>query len=289
MAPTGQERDGFSGVLQATNNIGRAYFTDIYGAEATDLIEERRVHHETPEQLRFFSIYDDTAYASGDHWDLLTDFLGFTFDELAFSFSESDCGNPALMAHIRGLKCERLYGRSYAEGLEEYVAFGKQLMRKKEFPDQLIEMISARYEGEGAVERMRTAMDAYALDIFGITEEQLVCMVRSPFTDAGAGLAAYVKTEQPHLQGELNAMTALLASDAAPVDGESALVAELERFSGLPLAQLRVLARRTGRSLTGMGQSGVVDLILDGDPHKQRIATRHLPDGPVVDELISGR
>ncbi|MFI1360476.1 PqqD family protein [Streptomyces sp. NPDC020898] len=289
VAPTGQERDGFSGVLQATNNIGRAYFTDIYGAEATDLIEERRVHHDTPAQLRFFSIYDDTAYASGDHWDLLTDFLGFTFDELAFSFSESDCGNPALMAHIRGLKCERLYGRSYAEGLEEYVAFGKQLMRKKEFPDQLIEMISARYEGEGAVERMRTAMDSYALDIFGITEEQLVCMVRSPFTDAGAGLAAYVKTEQPHLQGELNAMTALLVSDAAPVDGELGLVAELERFSGLPFAQLRVLARRTGRSLTGMGQSGVVDLILDGDPHKQRIATRHLPDGPVVDELISGR
>jgi hypothetical protein len=29
----------------------------------------------------------------------------------AFSFTESDCANPTLMAHLRGLKCERLYGR----------------------------------------------------------------------------------------------------------------------------------------------------------------------------------
>ncbi|MFI9175515.1 PqqD family protein [Streptomyces lincolnensis] len=289
VAPVGDDRAGFRGVLKATDNIGRAYFGDIYGKGETDLIEERRVHHDTPDQLRFFSIYDDTAYASGDHWDLLTDFLGFRFDELAFSFSESDCGNPALMAHIRGLKCERVFGRSYAEGLDEYVTFGKQLMRRKEFPDQLIEMISARYEGEGAVERMRAAMDAYAMDCFDITEEQLVCMVHSPFTDAGAGLPAYVKAEQPHLHGELTALTDLLTSDAAPAADQAALVAELERFSGLPLAQLRVLANRTGRSLTGMGQSGVVDLILDGDPHKLRIATRHTADGPVVDELISGR
>lgn len=98
-----------------------------------------------------------------------------------------------------------------------------------------------------------------------------------------------MKAEQPHLHGELTALTDLLTSDAAPAADQAALVAELERFSGLPLAQLRVLANRTGRSLTGMGQSGVVDLILDGDPHKLRIATRHTADGPVVDELISGR
>ncbi|MFD8043693.1 PqqD family protein [Streptomyces chartreusis] len=289
VAPEGQDRAGFRGVLKATDNIGRAYFSDIYGAGAKNLIHERRVHHDTPDQLRFFSIYDDTAYASGDHWDLLTDFLGFRFDELAFSFSESDCGNPALMAHIRGLKCERVYGRSYEEGLDEYVKFGKQLMRKKEFPDQLIELIGSRYEGEGSVERMRAGMDTYAQDCFQITEEQLVCMVHSPFTDGGAGLAGYVKAEQPELLERVDAMVALLTSDADPARDKADLVAELERFSGLPLAQLRVLAARTTRSMTGMGQSGVVDLILDGDPHKQRIATRHTPDGPVVDELISGR
>ena len=289
VAPQGTERTGFRGVLKATDNIGRAWFEDIYGKDATDLLRERRVHHDIPDHMRFFSIYDDTAYASGDHWELLTDYLGFQFDDVAFSFSESDCGNPALMAHIRGLKCERVYGRSYAEGLDEYVAFGKQLMEKKEFPPHLIEMISARYEGEGAVERMRAAMDAYALENFGITEEQLACMVRSPFTDGAAGLADYVKAEQPHLESEVGRLTELVTGSAPEGDADARLVAELERFSGLPLAQLGVLATSTGRPLTGIGQSQPVDLILEGDPHKLRISTQHTPGGQPVEELISGR
>ena len=68
----------------------------------------------------FFNIYQDTAYEAGAHWALLTEFMHFRFDELMFSFSESDCGNPTLMAHIRGLRAETLLQRSYAEGIREY-------------------------------------------------------------------------------------------------------------------------------------------------------------------------
>ncbi|MEV0899868.1 hypothetical protein [Actinoplanes sp. NPDC049802] len=288
VAPSKEERKGFGGTLRTIDNIGRAYFTDIFG-DAPELLQERRVHHDTPAQLRFFSIYDDTAYDSGDHWELLTGFLGFQFDDVAFSFSESDCGNPALMAHIRGLKCERVYGREYADGIAEYVTFGTQLMQKKEFPPNLIEMISARYRGPGAVERMRAAMDAYAADIFGLTEEHLVCLVSSPFTDGAAGLPAYVKAEQPGLLPHTERLVALCTTATEPSAEDAALVTELERFSGLPLAQVRRLAGHTGRSRTGMGQSGVVDLILNGDPHKLTITTRHSAGGPEVSELISGR
>jgi hypothetical protein len=70
--------------------------------------------------------------------EMLTGFLGFRFDDLAFSFTESDCGNPALMAHLRGLKAERLFRRSYDEGMAEYIAFALDLMRRKDFPPQLV-------------------------------------------------------------------------------------------------------------------------------------------------------
>jgi len=58
------------------DGIAQCYFADIHGSQAVDAIAERRVSHDVPDRLRFFSIYDDTEYASGDHMDLLTGFLG---------------------------------------------------------------------------------------------------------------------------------------------------------------------------------------------------------------------
>src|SRR5581483_10153241 len=137
----GSKGNGLGGFLSHVDRIASAYFTDIYGDDAADMIAERRLTTEVPERLKFFSIYSDTAYSSRDHLELLTGFLGFEFDDLAFSFTESDCGNPALMAHLRGLKAERVFRRSYDEGLAEYVTFALGLMRKKDFPPQLIEQM----------------------------------------------------------------------------------------------------------------------------------------------------
>lgn len=33
----------------------------------------------------------------------------------------------------------------------------------------------------------------------------------------------------------------------------------------------------------------LIDAILEGDPHKQVVHTRHSAEGPVVPELLSGR
>jgi hypothetical protein len=230
--------------------------------------------------------------------ELLTGFLGFEFDELAFSFTESDCGNPALMAHLRALKCERVYQRSYADGLAEYVEFALGLMRKKDIPAGLIEQMRARYEGPGAVARMRRAASDYAAQTFGLAEDQLVCMVYSPFAGAGAGLADFLAREHPALAGRSGDIHALLAAppgDAPPGDGLK-LAAELERISGLELPQLRVLYRSSVRppagsdAGTGTGTGTVIiDAVLAGDPHKAVIRTRHTQAGPTTLEQISGR
>ncbi|MPZ26587.1 MAG: PqqD family protein [Micromonosporaceae bacterium] len=278
--------NGVGRLLSHIDRLSQVYFTDIHGpGAAADVIEQRRVSSDVPDRLQFFSIYADTQYAAGDHLELLTGFLGFTFDDLAFSFTESDCGNPALMAHLRALKCERVFGRSYAEGMAEYVEFALGLMRRKDFPPDLVELMRARYEGPGAVSRMRGAADDYARETFGLTEEQLVCMAFSPFAGNGSGLAEFLQREHPGLLGRAVEIHALLADESEPA-GE--LAAELERISGLELAQLRVLYRS---SLRTPGQAGtdVIETVLVGDPHKATIRTRHTKDGPSTLEQISGR
>lgn len=282
----GPKGTGFARVLSHLDGIGQSYFADIHGTDATAELAERRVNADVPEGLRFFSIYTDTAYRAGDHMDMLTDFLGFRFDDLAFSFTESDCGNPALMAHLRGLKCERVYQRSYADGLTEYVEFALGLMRKKDFPPELIEMMRGRYDSPAAAVHMRRVASDYALDTFGLTEDQLVCMVYSPFAEKADGLERFLTREHPALATRVAAVHALLADDSVE---DERLAAELERISGLELFRLRLLY---GRSLRQPGRdvrTEAIDAVLEGDPHKTFIPTRHTPDGPNTLEQISGR
>jgi hypothetical protein len=283
---------GLGGVLSQLDAIARSYFADIHGAEGAEA-QARRVMADVPARLRFFSIYSDTAYDAGDHMELLTGFLGFRFDDIAFSFTESDCGNPALMAHLRGLKCERVFGRSYAEGLAEYVAFALDLMRKKDFPPELVELMRSRYAGPDAVAAMRHAAAEYARQTFGLDDTQLVCLVYSPFADEGAGLSRFLSREHPALVERVDDIHALLAGgpepDPAGAPAAPDLAAELERISGLSPRQLTVLYRGAVRRPSGEGGMEVIDQVLEGDPHKTVIRTQHSPDGPYVLEQISGR
>lgn len=281
---------GLQRFMSRLDGIAQSYFTDIHGPDAPELVAERRVTSLVPERLRFFSIYSDTQYAAGDHMQLLTGFLGFEFSDLAFNFTESDCGNPALMAHLRGLKCERVYQRSYAEGISEYVDFALGLMRNKDFPAELIELMRARYEGPGAVPRMRGAAEGYALETFGLTEEHLVCMVYSPFTEGGAGLGEFLRREHPALASRATDIHTLLAgqSEADEPGGVPRLAADLQRISGLELSQLRLLYGSSVRRPRD-GGTGVIDVVLEGDPHKAVIRTRHSQNGPDALEQISGR
>jgi hypothetical protein len=281
---------GLQRFMSQLDAIAQVYFTDIHGADAPERIAERRVTTQVPERLRFFSIYSDTQYAAGDHMRLLTEFLGFEFSDLAFNFTESDCGNPALMAHLRGLKCERVYQRSYVEGIREYVDFALGLMGKKDFPAELIEQMRARYEGPGAVPRMRHAAEGYAQEAFGLTEEHLVCMVYSPFAEGGSGLGEFLRREHPALAGRASDIHTLLAGEpgADGLGDAQRLAGELQRISGLELSQLRLLY---GSSLRRPRDGGtqVIDLVLEGDPHKAVIRTRHSQDSPDILEQISGR
>ncbi|WP_234384715.1 PqqD family protein [Streptomyces sp. MMG1121] len=279
-APRGS---GFPQVLGALDDVARAYFRDIHGSDAAASEAEHTVRSCVPPTLRFFSIYGETGYDAGSHWDLLTRHLGFVFDDLAFSFTESDCANPALMAHLRGLKCQYVYGRGYHEGLEEYTGFALALMRRKEFPQTLIDVMAKRYADAAAHEVLRDRVNAFARDAYGLDEEQLICMVHSPFTAGGRNLRRYLACRAEDLVGQEPAIHELLCASADEPQGHrSALVAKLEELSGLRLHQLQIL-------YAGEMRPALVQSILRGDPHKGSIRTRHTPEGPEITETISGR
>lgn len=287
-----RERTDFGSLLRLVDDIAQHYFADIYGAQATETIQARRINmNDMSKNPVFFSIYQDTGYEAGDHWELLSDFLKFEFDDLAFSFTESDCSNPSLMAHLRGLKAEHVFGRSYEEGIREYVDFALALMQKKGFPEQLTQLMRKRYQSAAAVARMRRKLDVYACEVLDLTEEQIVCMLYAPFVQRGQALEEYLRKEQPDYLPYAASMHGLLAQSAdQPLTTEQHLLAlRLMACSHLSLEQMRTLYRARASVNDLQRQGTPIEVILAKDPHKALIETSHGPAGPVVVELISGR
>jgi hypothetical protein len=279
-------RKGFKGTLETLDGLARAYFQEIHGSENEERLKDRGVISDIPTALEFFSIYDYTSYASGAHWRLLTDFLGFVFDEVAFNFTESDCANPALMAHLRGLRTEHAYKRTYWEGIAQYVDFALELMRRKNFPEHLVEEMRDRYSTESGVELMRKAATEYAEDAFGLDTTQLVCMVYSPFAGGAVNLHGYLTEEQPSLLAKETRIRALLGGAE-----DQALAGRLERISGLSVTDLRTLHDGSLWSPFAdmRSQAGVLPLVMARDPHQKVINVKHNPEGDEVLDRVSGR
>ncbi|QKJ85016.1 hypothetical protein PMPD1_0026 [Paramixta manurensis] len=281
-APEVEKRAGFSGFLETLDGVAERYFGNIYGAE--NVTPGHRITHQLARDPLFFNIYQDTAYEAGAHWTLLNDFMHFRFDELMFSFSESDCGNPTLMAHIRGLRAETLLQRSYAEGIREYVRFALGLMKQKDFPPHLITEMAARYQDDQAINAQRERATQFASSAFGLNTGQLVCMIYSPFTEQGKHLAHYLAQEQ-------------LALDASDIDAllggnqsNPSLAGRLEALSGLTLAQLRQCWRSPlVTSLLEKKRHDPLSRILRYDPHKAIIQVNNGVLRDTVSEVISGR
>jgi len=277
-------RQGFRGLLQALDGVARAYFIELLGEGFDEALAERRVSTgDSQGEPAFISIYDLVSYRVDDHWELITEFLGFRFEELAFSFTESDCANPMLMAHLRGLKAEYVQGRSYEEGLAEYLELAQALMRKKEMPERLIELALAPYAtSAGKVARRKLAND-FARGAFGLDEVQLTCMQFSPFVARGRDLALYLGLRHPHLTRRLDDLHAVLAGERT----NDSLAGWLCEVSGLPLAALQSLYRH--QPIDFDSDASLIARVRAGDPHKGRIVRHDPASGMQVVELVSGR
>lgn len=276
---------GFHGLLSALRDIGHAYVRELFGDDsAAELAEREIATGDRTLQPEFISIYDLVSYRVDDHWGLITDFLGFRFDDLAFSFTESDCANPLLMAHLRGLRAQYVACRGYADGITEYLHLARELMYRKEMPETLIRLVLERYDSPEKVQERRRAAAAFAEQAFGLGEDELVALVFSPFTDHGARLAAFVDRCHPHMSGDLDALHAALRGEQ---DAGSPAAPWLESVSGLPLRYLRRLYDSPLADFTR--RDSVLARVRAGDPHKAEIDTVDPASGQPVTELISGR
>ena len=272
----------FNGVLKTLNSVGHAYYRELYeeGAEPAGRLVAYPNKSVVP---AFITIFDLVSCKADDHWPLLTDFLGFQFDDLAFSFSESDCANPMLMAHMRGLQAHYVRGRRYQDGIAEYLEVAKGLMRKKQMPERLIEQAMAAYAGNQNIEGRRALASAYAQKAFGLNDAQLVCLLFAPFVDSGRALEAFLRRCHPGMLVALPDLHKALMGLQVPEQ----VLQWLIDISGLSKVGLQNLYRKNRVDFGD--QTSLIARVRASDPDKRSIVTVDPKTGEATAEIVSGR
>ncbi|MEQ4338837.1 hypothetical protein [Pseudomonas syringae] len=271
-------------VLKVIDTIGQAYYHELYGEDDDSPPASRAmVLPEKSSTPAFITIADLVSCKADEHWNLLTEFLDFRFDDLSFSFSESDCANPLLMAHMRGLTAQYLQARTYADGIAEYLELATSLMRRKQMPPRLIDQTLSAYAGRARIEARRELASSFAQEGFGLNETQLVCMLFSPFVDHGHGLESFLRSCHPGMLVALPDLHKALSGSTAP----DQVMHWLVDISGLSLKSLNNLYGK--QRVNFDDPQSIIARIRAADPDKRRIMTVDPATGQAVAEMLSGR
>jgi hypothetical protein len=266
--------------LHMITRLGREYYRQLYGdalqPPSPALPLASRV-------VRTLDVHDLVGDSIDDHWRLLVEFLGFRFSELAFGFSESDCANPVLMAHLRGLLAEFAQQREYTDGVHEYLRLAATLMRRKGMSEHLIELAHSAYDNPTKIDLRRQLANRHAREGFGLNEIQLVCLVCSPFVGQGAALEPFLRRCHPGMLVALPYLHKALQGYPTP----EAVTQWLVDTSGLPIIALQRLYLQEPVHFDD--ERSLIAQVRAGDPDKARINTLDRVTGETITVLMSGR
>ncbi|NWA04201.1 hypothetical protein [Pseudomonas gingeri] len=270
----------FDEAVRTCNELSLEYYRELYGDTPAQPQGPAIGHASTP---MLVSVYDLVGSSIEQRWPLLTEFLGFRFDDLAFHFSESDCANPLLMAHMRGLQAQYVRGLSYQTGITEYLQLAAVMMRKKLMSARLIEQALAAYDTPEKLLERRSLAGVYAQEAYGLREEQLICLLFAPFVNQGRGLELFLRHCHP---GMLVALPELHRALSAQPSSEQ-VEQWLKDVSGLTLELLQDLYQKTRVDFSTAGS--LIARVRAGDPDKHRIDIINPDNGEVCKEVLSGR
>lgn len=189
--------------------------------------------------LRFVTIDDLVFDRDVPCSERLSRFLGYRFDEQAFSCERAGLANPLLLAHLQGLRAEYVDDTRYLEGIETYLKQAHHRMQRKGVPASLQVRVLNHWKPD-VLEERRAQANEFAVRAYGLTEAQLICQLFGPFVGQGLNLEAFLRRCHPGMLVAVPYLHKALRGQAAP----EPVVQWLTGISGLPLMMLQRLYDR---------------------------------------------
>jgi hypothetical protein len=248
----------FEDLFRTLDEFGQDYYRELSADDEQD--PSGVASGEARRRVSYVGVHDLISASPEERWPLLSEFLGFQFDQFTSHLNENEYVSPLLLAHMRGLQARFIRGLSYDEGIAEYLQWLSLKMRKKNLPERVIEQTLYPYSNPDRIEERRALANAYARHTLGLNEAQLVCLLFSPFVDEGAGLESFLRRCHPGMLVAMPELHKALQTQSAPEQ----IMQWMIDVSGLPISLLGKLYR--------MRQVEVVDDTSSdlGDPEQSR-------------------
>jgi hypothetical protein len=210
--------------------------TDLYPFN----IFQNRKGFNFPKNSIFFPVPGDaTLYIPKP--DVLYDhYVKLSRNALLFDFCEKG-NDPALLAHISGLKAEKLEDDKYVSGFNRYIEKSYGLMQKMGYSPDFINRERAACVDPRKVRLIRKNLKHYANRFYDIERAHTICLVYQPFIGQGNHLHQFLKQEHPFLLSKERLIRRILSEGAGAILEHASLAKRLEKISGLTISQLQSL------------------------------------------------
>ncbi len=266
--------------LKIISNLKKKFLLELFPKKDTNKRLVKLPTNIYP-NIKFLPIFNFTNYSIKKHWGVFRDFLNFNFSEETLNFTESDCKHPALMIHLRGLKAE-LEGKSYEQGIKEYLELAKFLMIKKEFHKDLIEENLSRYSTSEKIKNTRIKAEKFASNI-GLSKQHLISMILSPICEKGKNLKKFLETVNSPYCNNIDSIHEFLQCK----NNNEEIEHILKFHTGLNKDLLRHLYKYNLLNFSksiNTHSNNILYLINKNDPHKKEVKVNKNQK-----EIISGR
>ena len=187
---------GYEGLFRLLDDLGAQGYQRFYsqpGYQPWRPAED----FEICRRATLIDIHDLLVSNLEERWPLLTEFLGFQADELAAHLCDNDYSSLPVCAHVRGLDACFVQGRTYEEGIGEYLQRALVMMRRKQLPERLCEQAMEAFGRPVTLAEQRTRTATELQRSLGLNEAQLVCLLFAPFVDNGATLERFLRQCHP--------------------------------------------------------------------------------------------
>lgn len=221
---------GFDRLFPLLDALGGDYYREFYPEEER-VVWRPQGEFEACRRTSFIHINDMIVGKLEERWPLLSDFLGFQADDMTLYQPDDEHAEPVVAAHLRGLQAQFIEGRTYDEGVSDYLASSLLTMRQKQVPESVCEQLLASFGNLREFDPLSVQAEGALLASFDLNQIQLTCLLFAPFIDGGAGLERFLRHCHPGMLVAIPDLHRAMQGLHAPEQ----VVKWMTDVSGLPL------------------------------------------------------
>ncbi|WP_338579066.1 hypothetical protein [Pseudomonas sp. ML2-2023-6] len=235
-APYGEHREDFEGAVKLCSKLDDDYKQQLQ----LPTVPSREISAvETDNDINVINVFDCLCHEVDVLHSQVLMFIEGPWNIKTLDIEEPQTAVVLLAAHVHGLRGAYQHGVEYSVGVDAFLRRASIENKCNErFKGQLIKHLGTVFNTPKRISKLHGAATRYLRELHGVSDEQLGCLICSPFVNQARGLESFLQSCYPEKLQFIHRFRQVLIDHNAASQAD---VSWLESVSGLSLASLQAL------------------------------------------------